>query len=200
MAAVPSTRARRSTGLDPGPRDACGPVGTRARSERNAPILSPVNRRLGRRERGTIAMSAYTPVCELLGVERPIVGAPLSADPGLARRGLKCRRTWHRGAGVGRRCRGRRSGDGCAERPAFCRQLRSSFDQHGRVDQALTAGLRIVSLCWVTRAAMSTRCMTPEASSCMRSAALRKRGARSALEWTSSLPMAGRPAGAYGVA
>lgn len=28
-------------------------------------------------------MSIHTPVCELLGIERPIVQAPLSADPRL---------------------------------------------------------------------------------------------------------------------
>ena len=28
-------------------------------------------------------MSAHTPVCELLGIEHPIVQAPLSADPRL---------------------------------------------------------------------------------------------------------------------
>src|SRR5437763_15699341 len=64
MAAVPSALARWSTGPD--------------RS-----ILSLVNRRRGAPGRGAIPMSIHTPVCELLGIEHPVVQAPVAADPRL---------------------------------------------------------------------------------------------------------------------
>src|SRR5271168_363965 len=44
--------------------------------------LSLVKRRRGRQE-GAIPMSIHTPVCELLGIEHPIVEAPVADDPRL---------------------------------------------------------------------------------------------------------------------
>ena len=93
-------------------------------------------------------MSGRTPVCELLGIEHPIVGAPLSADPrlpaavsnagGLGTLGLG----WADDAGdVVRKTAA------LTDRP-FAGNFVLAFDQHRRVDQALSAGLRIVSLFW----------------------------------------------------
>src|ERR1700722_13663216 len=44
--------------------------------------MSLVNRRRGR-QKEAIPMSTNTPLCELLGIERPIVLAPLATDPRL---------------------------------------------------------------------------------------------------------------------
>jgi nitronate monooxygenase len=93
-------------------------------------------------------MSTHTPVCELLGIERPIVAAPLSADPrlpaavsnagGLGSLGL----SWADDAGhVVRETRA------LTDRPIAGNFVLTS-DQRGRVDQALAAGMRIVSLIW----------------------------------------------------
>jgi nitronate monooxygenase len=90
-------------------------------------------------------MSAHTPLCELLGIDHPIVEAPLSADPrlpaavsnagGLGSLGL----SWSDDAG-----------DVVRETAALTdRPLAGNFvltsDQHRRVEQALSAGLRAVS-------------------------------------------------------
>src|ERR1700749_730700 len=45
-------------------------------------IISLIKRRR-RRQNGAVRMSAQTPVCELLGIELPIVEAPVAADPRL---------------------------------------------------------------------------------------------------------------------
>src|ERR1700679_2413417 len=90
-------------------------------------------------------MSAHTPVCELLGIDHPIVSAPMAADPrlpaavsnagGLGTVGL----WWVDDAGV-------LVGETAAltDRP-FGGNFALTSDQHHRVDQALAAGLRIVS-------------------------------------------------------
>jgi len=93
-------------------------------------------------------MSTHTPVCELLGIEHPIVLAPLAADPrlpaavsnagGLGSLGL----SWSDDAG-----------DVVRETAALTDQPFSgnfvlTSDQRHRVDQALSAGLRVVSLIW----------------------------------------------------
>ena len=93
-------------------------------------------------------MSTRTPVCELLGIEHPIVLAPLATDPrlpaavsnagGLGSLGL----SWSDDAG-----------EVVRETAALTdRPIAGNFvlfaDQHRRVDQALSAGLRIVSLIW----------------------------------------------------
>jgi NAD(P)H-dependent flavin oxidoreductase YrpB (nitropropane dioxygenase family) len=89
-----------------------------------------------------------TPVCELLGIERPIVQAPMSAVPELAAAvsnagalGMLAL-TWSTPAG-----------DVVRETAAltdlpFGGNLVLNSDQHRRLDQALEAGLRIVSLFW----------------------------------------------------
>jgi nitronate monooxygenase len=93
-------------------------------------------------------MSSYTPLCELLGIEHPIVEAPLSADPrlpaavstagGLGSLGL----AWSDDAGDVVR-----DTAALTDRP-FAGNFVLTSDQHSRVDQALSAGLRIVSLIW----------------------------------------------------
>jgi nitronate monooxygenase len=93
-------------------------------------------------------MSAYTPVCELLGIEHPIVEAPLAVDPrlpaavsnagGLGSMGL----SWSDDAGDPVR-----EAAALTDRP-FAGNFVLNTDQHRRVDQALSAGLRIVSFIW----------------------------------------------------
>jgi nitronate monooxygenase len=93
-------------------------------------------------------MSTHTPVCDLLGIEYPIVEAPLAADPrlpaavsnagALGNLGL----SWADDAG-----------DVVRETAALTdRPIAGNFvlnaDQHRRVDQALSAGLRVVSFIW----------------------------------------------------
>jgi NAD(P)H-dependent flavin oxidoreductase YrpB (nitropropane dioxygenase family) len=87
-----------------------------------------------------------TPVCELLGIEQPIVLAAMVAVPELAAAvsnagGLgMITLTWSTPAGeVARQTAA------LTERP-FCGNLVLTSDQHHRLDEALEAGLRIVSL------------------------------------------------------
>jgi nitronate monooxygenase len=89
-----------------------------------------------------------TPVCELLGIEQPIVQAPMSAVPELAAAvsnagalGMLAL-TWSTPAG-----------DVVRQTAAltdcpFGGNLVLASDQHHRLDEALEAGLRIVSLFW----------------------------------------------------
>ena len=89
-----------------------------------------------------------TPVCELLGIELPIVEAPLSADPrlpaavsnagGLGSLGL----SWSDDAGDVVR-----ETAALTDRP-FAGNFVLTSDQRPRVEQALSAGLRLVSLIW----------------------------------------------------
>ena len=93
-------------------------------------------------------MNAHTPVCELLGIDHPIVEAPLAADPrlpaavsnagGLGSLGL----SWADDAGDVVR-----ETAALTDRP-FAGNFVLFADQHRRVDQALAAGLRVVSLIW----------------------------------------------------
>jgi len=93
-------------------------------------------------------VSAHTPVCDLLGIDHPIVGAPLSADPrlpaavsnagGLGTLGLG----WADDAGAVVR-----ETAALTDRP-FAGNFVLAFDQRGRIDQALSAGLGVVSLFW----------------------------------------------------
>jgi nitronate monooxygenase len=89
-----------------------------------------------------------TPVCELLGIEQPIVQAPMSAVPQLAAAVSNAGAlgmvtlTWSTPAG-----------DPVRETAAltdapFGGNLILDSDQHRRLDEALDAGLRIVSLFW----------------------------------------------------
>jgi len=89
-----------------------------------------------------------TPVCELLGIEQPIVQAPMSAVPELAAAvsnagalGMLAL-TWSTPAGDPVRETARLTG-----RP-FGGNLILNTDQHRRLDEALEAGLRVVSLMW----------------------------------------------------
>ena len=89
-----------------------------------------------------------TPVCELLGIERPIVQAPMSAVPQLAAAvsnagalGMLAL-TWSTPAGDVVR-----ETAALTDRP-FGGNLILNSDQHRRLDEALEAGLRIVSLFW----------------------------------------------------
>ncbi len=89
-----------------------------------------------------------TPVCELLGIERPIVQAPMAMDPRLPAAvsnagALGTVALWwadDAGAVV-------RETAALTDRP-FAGNFVLESDQHRRVDQALEAGLRIVSLMW----------------------------------------------------
>lgn len=89
-----------------------------------------------------------TPVCELLGIEQPIVQAPMSAVPELAAAvsnagGLGALAlTWSTPAGDVVR-----ETAALTDRP-FAGNLVLSSDQHHRLDDALEAGLRVVSFFW----------------------------------------------------
>ncbi len=89
-----------------------------------------------------------TPVCELLGIEHPIVQAPMSAIPGLAAAvsnagGLgMVALTWSDDAGDVVR-----ETAALTDRP-FGGNFILTSDHHRRLDQALDAGLRVVSFMW----------------------------------------------------
>src|SRR3954454_20396341 len=90
-------------------------------------------------------MSPHTPVCELLRIDHPIVQAPVAADPrlpaavsnagGLGSLGL----SWADDAGEVVRATA-----ALTDRPIAGNFVLTS-DQHPRVEQALGAGLRLVS-------------------------------------------------------
>ena len=96
-----------------------------------------------RAEQGVNAMR--TPVCELLGIEQPIVLAPMVAVPPLAAAVSNAGAlgmvtlTWSEDVGAVVR-----ETAALTERP-FCGNLVLTEDRHRRLDQALEAGLRIVS-------------------------------------------------------
>jgi nitronate monooxygenase len=89
-----------------------------------------------------------TPVCELLGIEQPIVQAPIAAVPQLAAAVSNAGAlgmlslTWSSPAGDVVRQTAK-----LTDRP-FAGNLVLASDQHRRLDEALEAGLRIVSLFW----------------------------------------------------
>ena len=89
-----------------------------------------------------------TPVCELLGIEQPIVQAPMSAVPELAAAVANAGAlgmlalTWSTPVGDVIR-----ETTALTDRP-FGGNLVLADDQHRRLDEALEAGLRIVSLFW----------------------------------------------------
>src|SRR6201995_3147918 len=109
--------------------------------------MNPSNRRR-ERQKGAAPMSVHTPVCELLGIEHPIVLAPLAVDPrlpaavsnagGLGSLGLG----WADDAGAVVR-----ETAALTDRP-FAGNFVLAWDQRHRVDQALSAVLGIVSLFW----------------------------------------------------
>ncbi len=92
-------------------------------------------------------MSTHTPVCELLGIEHPIVQAPISSDPRLpaavSNAGAlgSVALAWTDDAGdlV-------RETAALTDRPFAGNFVLSRPDQHHRLDAALSAGLRIVLL------------------------------------------------------
>jgi nitronate monooxygenase len=89
-----------------------------------------------------------TPVCELLGIEQPIVQAPMSAVPELAAAVSNAGAlgtlalTWSNPTGDVVR-----ETAALTDRP-FGGNLILNSDQHERLDSALEAGLKIVSLMW----------------------------------------------------
>ena len=89
-----------------------------------------------------------TPLCELLGIEQPIVQAPMAAVPQLAAAVSNAGAlgmvtlTWSTSAGDVVR-----ETAALTDRP-FGGNLVLASDQHRRLDEALEAGLRIVSLFW----------------------------------------------------
>ena len=89
-----------------------------------------------------------TPVCELLGIEQPIVQAPMAAVPRLAAAVSNAGAlgmvtlTWSEDAGAVVR-----ETAALTARP-FGGNLVLTEDQHCRLDAALEAGLRIVSFFW----------------------------------------------------
>jgi nitronate monooxygenase len=90
-------------------------------------------------------VSVHTPVCELLGIELPIVQAPVSADPRLPGAVSNAGALGHVALWWAED-----AGDLVRETAALTkRPFAGNFvltsDQHRRVDQALSAGLRIVS-------------------------------------------------------
>jgi nitronate monooxygenase len=94
------------------------------------------------------AMAVSTPVCEMLGIEQPIVQAPMAAVPRLAAAvsnvgalGMVTL-TWSADAGAVVR-----ETAALTARP-FGGNFVLTEDHHRRLDQALDAGLRIVSFMW----------------------------------------------------
>ena len=97
---------------------------------------------------GEGAGAVRTPVCELLGIDQPIVQAPMAAVPRLAAAVSNAGAlgmvtlTWSADAGAVVR-----ETAALTARP-FGGNLVLTGDQHRRLDQALEAGLRIVSFMW----------------------------------------------------
>jgi NAD(P)H-dependent flavin oxidoreductase YrpB (nitropropane dioxygenase family) len=89
-----------------------------------------------------------TPVCELLGIEQPIVQAPIAEVPRLtaavSNAGALGTITLTWSADVAATVRETAA---LTARP-FAGNLVLTEDQHGRLDQALEAGLRIISFLW----------------------------------------------------
>ena len=137
-----------------------------------------------------------TPVCELLGIEQPIVQAPMAAVPELAAAVSNAGAlgmvtlTWSRS---GRR---RRSRDGGAHRSSLRRQSGArppiSTVAWTRPSKPACGSCRCFG---EIRPATSNRSTTPADSFCSRSGAPKRRGGRSPAELMSSWRRAGRPAG-----
>jgi nitronate monooxygenase len=125
-----------------------------------------------------------TPVCELLGIDQPIILAPMVAVPRLAAAVSNAGAlgmltlTWSDDVGAVVR-----ETAALTARP-FCGNLVLTEDRHRRLDQALDAGLRMSRFSWVIQAATSSACTTPGGLSCTRSAPPRRHDARSRPAWT----------------
>ncbi len=93
-------------------------------------------------------MGTHTPLCDLLGIEHPIVQAPVAADPRLPAAVSNAGALgsvalwWADDAGELFR-----ETAALTDGPVAGNFVLTS-DQHGRLDQALSAGLRIVSFLW----------------------------------------------------
>ena len=130
------------------------------------------------------AKAVTTPVCEMLGIEQPIVQAPMAAVPRLAAAVSNAGAlgmvtlTWSDDAGAVVR-----ETAALTARP-FGGNLVLTEDQHRRLDQALEAGLRIVSFMWGDPSGYIEPVHDAGGSSCTRSAAPRRRGGRSRPAWT----------------
>jgi len=94
------------------------------------------------------AKAVSTPVCEMLGIERPIIQAPMAAVPGLAAAVSNAGAlgmvtlTWSDDAGAVVR------ETAALTTRSFGGNFVLTSDHHRRLDQALEAGLRIVSFMW----------------------------------------------------
>ena len=125
-----------------------------------------------------------TPVCEMLGIEQPIVQAPVAAVPELAAAVSNAGAlgtvtlTWSDDAGAVVRQTAALTG-----RP-FGGNFILTSDHHRRLDQALKAGLRIISFMWGDPARYIGPVHDAAESSCTRSAAPRKHGGPSRPAWT----------------
>jgi nitronate monooxygenase len=93
-------------------------------------------------------MSHNTPVCRLLGIEHPIIEAPLSADPRLPAAVSNAGGLGTLGLGWADDAADVVSQTAALTDRPFAGNFVLAFDQHERIDQALSAGLRIVSLFW----------------------------------------------------
>ena len=107
------------------------------------------------------AAAVRTPVCEMLGIEQPIVQAPMAAVPALAAAVSNAGAlgmvtlTWSDDVGAVVR-----ETAGLTARP-FGGNFVLTSDHHRRLDEALEAGLRIVSFFWGTRRLRRGACTTP---------------------------------------
>jgi nitronate monooxygenase len=125
-----------------------------------------------------------TPVCDLLGIGQPIVLAPMVAVPRLAAAvsnagGLgMVTMTWSEDVGALVR-----ETAVLTERP-FGGNLVLTEDRHRRLDQALEAGLRIVSFFLGDPSGYIEQVHDAGGLSCTRSEPPRRRGGRCRPEWT----------------
>ncbi len=114
--------------------------------DRRSPACRAPDARYDRRQERSRVMR--TPVCELLGIERPIVQAPMSDIPGLAAAVSNAGAlgmvtlTWSADTGAVVR-----ETAALTARP-FGGNFVLTADHHRHLDQALEAGLRIVSFMW----------------------------------------------------
>src|SRR3954452_23131030 len=93
-------------------------------------------------------MSTHTPVCDLLGIDHPIVSAPMAADTRLPAAVSNAGALGTLGLGWADD-----AGDVVRKTAALTdRPFGGNFalisDQHHRIDQGLSAGLRVVSFIW----------------------------------------------------
>ena len=141
-----------------------------------------------------------TPVCDLLGIEQPIVQAPMSAVPELAAAVSNAGAlgtlalTWSTPAGDPVR-----ETAALTDRP-FGGNLILTSDQHAppRRGPRSRPADRVADV-GRSRAGTSSRSTTPTRSFCTRSAARKRHGGRSPAASMSSWRRAGRPAGTSGV-